>query len=584
MSEVIGGTRYFILHDDPLISMEYARNFAAGQGLVWNPGQPAIEGYSNFLWMLALAVFHLLPLSIAKTSLAVQITGALILVVNVWLCGRLALIMSPGDGIRASLSMVAVALYYPFAFWTIGGYETGLVVLFVLTGVLLVEHAREFSKVNIASLSFLLSLLVLTRPDGVVPAIALIVHALSRIPRERRPVCGSFLVASVILAIGAQTLFRLAYYGDPLPNTYYLKLTGVSLPVRVFIGLGYWHQILVDHLWLISIPLVTAGPGFIRREGPRSLPGFFILLFFLCSAYSVHAGGDAWEEETLPNRYLIVAMPGLLLLSVRSVCDVMRPGGMPYAALLVAVLTSLLLYRTVWKLFLPDFYTGLAVTPLPVLARGLGAIIAIGAFSTAAGIVVHSSIKRFLQSGNAPSRHQPSLAIVATVIVVAINSNVAEWATNLRIWSETMGGAVRYAYQLKAGTSPNAVIAVVGAGALPYYSGRDAVDLLGKCDAVVARLPPHREDYFRPGHNKWDFTHSVGKLRPDIVAQLHHDPREDIAYLHSIGYDQFPGLMFVDSQSTRVDRAILLLDRSDPEQFSIILNERNERNDQATPN
>src|SRR5512143_3483048 len=41
--------------DDAYISFRYARNFADGHGLVFNPGQPPVEGYSNFLWVVLLA-------------------------------------------------------------------------------------------------------------------------------------------------------------------------------------------------------------------------------------------------------------------------------------------------------------------------------------------------------------------------------------------------------------------------------------------------------------------------------------------------------------------------------------------------
>ena len=41
--------------DDAYISFRYARNFANGYGLVFNPGQPPVEGYSNFLWVVVLA-------------------------------------------------------------------------------------------------------------------------------------------------------------------------------------------------------------------------------------------------------------------------------------------------------------------------------------------------------------------------------------------------------------------------------------------------------------------------------------------------------------------------------------------------
>lgn len=35
---VINGQRYFSLFDDAMVSMRYAKNLAAGYGLVWNPG------------------------------------------------------------------------------------------------------------------------------------------------------------------------------------------------------------------------------------------------------------------------------------------------------------------------------------------------------------------------------------------------------------------------------------------------------------------------------------------------------------------------------------------------------------------
>jgi hypothetical protein len=41
-----------LLFDDAMISMRYARNFAEGYGLIWNPGQAPIEGYTNWLWTL----------------------------------------------------------------------------------------------------------------------------------------------------------------------------------------------------------------------------------------------------------------------------------------------------------------------------------------------------------------------------------------------------------------------------------------------------------------------------------------------------------------------------------------------------
>ena len=64
-----GGERYFVLFDDAMISMRYAKNLADGNGLVWNPGEDPVEGFTNPLWVIFMAVFHLLPISPSKMSL-----------------------------------------------------------------------------------------------------------------------------------------------------------------------------------------------------------------------------------------------------------------------------------------------------------------------------------------------------------------------------------------------------------------------------------------------------------------------------------------------------------------------------------
>src|SRR5438093_10074011 len=55
---IVNGEYYFTLFDDAMISMRYARNLATGHGLVWNAGQAPVEGYTNFLWTLWMALLH----------------------------------------------------------------------------------------------------------------------------------------------------------------------------------------------------------------------------------------------------------------------------------------------------------------------------------------------------------------------------------------------------------------------------------------------------------------------------------------------------------------------------------------------
>src|SRR5260221_4044570 len=41
--------------DDAYITLRYARHLANGQGIVWNVGEPPLEGYSNFSFLIAAA-------------------------------------------------------------------------------------------------------------------------------------------------------------------------------------------------------------------------------------------------------------------------------------------------------------------------------------------------------------------------------------------------------------------------------------------------------------------------------------------------------------------------------------------------
>ena len=54
--------------DDAFISFRYAQHLAEGQGLVWNPGE-RVEGYTNFLWVVSIAIGMLLHIDPIALSL-----------------------------------------------------------------------------------------------------------------------------------------------------------------------------------------------------------------------------------------------------------------------------------------------------------------------------------------------------------------------------------------------------------------------------------------------------------------------------------------------------------------------------------
>ena len=465
-SFVVDGERYFSLFDDAMVSMRYARNLAGGYGLVWNPGAEPVEGYTNPLWVLFMTVLHWLPLPQSKVSLAVQTTAALLLAINLACVRRVALAVAGGSAVVAWGAVALTASYLPINFWSLQGMEVSLLVLLMTACAVLAIRCLDTGAFH-RSLYVLLGMGTLVRPDMVVPllAFASFLFLADSANRRRHAFWGALVL---LLVVAAQTAFRIAYYGDVLPNTYYLKMTGVPLDVRITRGI----YVLLQFVWNASpLLFLLAGAMALRRD--RRI---WLLLWLLAAqaAYSVYVGGDAWEYWGGSNRYISIAMPALfvllsyaLYLLVSAFAGALR-GGNPAVRTLVPVRTS-----------------GLFAVSLAYAAVCLNSIHGVGALAEAA------LVRPVLHTGRGAGNQRD----------------------------------VSQALLLRRATTPDASIAVMRAGTIPYFSGRPAVDLLGKNDAHVARGPvaaaasvSFRD--FRPGHMKFDFAHSIGELQPDVIVQL----------------------------------------------------------------
>ena len=71
-SNEIGGSRYFVLPDDGMISMRFARNLASGLGLVWNKGE-RVQGFTNPAWTLIMALVHWVGVPERLASMPMQL-------------------------------------------------------------------------------------------------------------------------------------------------------------------------------------------------------------------------------------------------------------------------------------------------------------------------------------------------------------------------------------------------------------------------------------------------------------------------------------------------------------------------------
>lgn len=281
--------------DDAYISYRYAQNLADGHGLVFNIGE-RVEGYTNLLWtLMAAAGIKLgLPAPLAGHWLGV-FSGALLLLAT-YLYARLLLPVRACW--LAALAPMVLLASNSFACWTASGLESPLFAGFVILA--LCAYGR-----GAMGYTLLWTVLAsLTRPEGVLLAGLLLGwNWLWRLWTERPSQVRSLLLVSLpalgfAAFLALLTAFRLYYYGDYLPNTFYAKVGGVPLSR----GFGYLYNFAVDGPGLLLIPAVVALIKF-----PAYRISFVYLL--LTAAYTVIVGGDVFRL----GRFLLPVLPVLIV-------------------------------------------------------------------------------------------------------------------------------------------------------------------------------------------------------------------------------------------------------------------------------
>jgi hypothetical protein len=309
-SFVHGDSRVFTLWDDAMISMQYARNLNEGAGLVWNAGGERVLGVSNPGVTFAMAALHALPLPPTQTSLALQVLALGMATLTLWMVWRLARrLASDGDGGPGSSDAVAVAavvatvLCAPVQVWSLQGSDVGFVALWLVASVWVLTTPRP---AWIASLVLASGLWI--RPDSVLAFGLLLVFARHAAGGGQRVVAlGAGLGA---LFVGAQLLVAALYYGDPLPNTYYLKATGAPRDLMIGSGLGE----LLGWLPQLAPALVLAGYALWRRPLGSAVMACGAIVV-VAEAYNVWVGGDfitgyasRFVAPTLPLLWVLVAL------------------------------------------------------------------------------------------------------------------------------------------------------------------------------------------------------------------------------------------------------------------------------------
>ena len=257
--------------DDAYISLRYARNLLAGHGLVFNIGE-RVEGFTNLTWTLLSAGILRLGLPPVPT---LKIVGLICALVTVWICLLLFRHLQPGRGPFAWLLSFIIAGAPCIVAWSVGGLETMLFAAMLSGTFYAYVSGKTLGTWPVWPILALFA--TLTRPEGLLIVPILVIHgAVAQSGKQRR----QSRQAAVIFALlfGAFLVWRLAYYGDIVPNTYHAKVAGGGVQA-VLGGARYLIEFGRSYCGPVALGLIGICLVMVRRG--RSVP----LLLVTVAAY-----------------------------------------------------------------------------------------------------------------------------------------------------------------------------------------------------------------------------------------------------------------------------------------------------------
>ncbi len=204
--------------EDAAILYRYADNLAHGHGVVWNPGDAPVDGATDLLFMVALAVLRVGGLGIKTAALLVNtvaFVGTVCLLyvfarhrrLPIWFATLACAVYALGPGVVLMRTGFGAVTF---------GFAVGVSAVLAIR---LIEQATTRRALELA-----LSIVVagLVRPEGFLLGGLLLLTVVAVTGRRGlRPVANAFLVV-----VGAGLVFlvvRWRYFGYPLPNPYYKK-------------------------------------------------------------------------------------------------------------------------------------------------------------------------------------------------------------------------------------------------------------------------------------------------------------------------------------------------------------------------
>ena len=429
-------------HDDAYISLRYTRNLASGLGPVFNPGE-RVEGYSDFLWVVLLVPSAWLQADLALTA---KVLGLVFAGGTVYLSNRLFLLLVHGRSSWGLIPGLLLASSFLFGMNAILGLETALFSFLVaLSAYLYVKGLLHRGPYWASGLA--MALVSMTRPEGPVLFIAAAVHGLLMLVLAKLRF-GAYVIWVGVFALAylPYTAWRLWYFGDLLPNTYYAKIqlgsSAIATGLTYVLGLYHYQSPI---FWAMLGLAVVVAAWRLSLTGPVIAAAVFPVSYL---AFAVAAGGDIMFSK----RFLVPVLPFLFLGAVYVVREFkeVTAGRGPYLRLAGGVFVVAFLPVALYSNF----------------------------------FVEHAELQeRNTAFGAAWQRTWYAKVLGA--------GDLGELARENQLWGRAFAyhdGTWMLSKYLQDHAAPSAVVALSEVGAVPFFTGLRTVDYLGLTDRNIARM------------------------------------------------------------------------------------------------
>jgi|GEM_PF-1600636 len=275
--------------DDIYITLRYANHLDSGHGITWNIGEPPLEGYSNFTYLLLAAFLYHYSL---PTILGIKIFSLLSFIINCIIMYRIMRFWV--EPLTALLPVTLLIAYPPAIFWTVSGMETPFFQCLITGTVYYLLKGYFKTSANNRYFAFaglLAAFASLTRPEGpfffIVFAVGLL---MTYRPNKSQDAPLIPYILSFLLIYLPYFIFRTAYFGRLFPNPVYCKLLNEQAPLALLTGYA-----------VTMIPLLAASlPGAFKEHAVKFYYFLLPAILFSCLLYGVDPIVGYYNRYSMP--------------------------------------------------------------------------------------------------------------------------------------------------------------------------------------------------------------------------------------------------------------------------------------------